>query len=250
MSVKSAERRRRRGSGFSKALLLLLLAAVTTIVAVSVFFRISTIKVVGNSKYTAEEVIAASGLEIGGNLFSIKDTSVAISLRKELPYVDKVKLVRNLPDSVTIEIEESYPLASLKTDDTVYIVNKSGKIIDETDETGALGTIELKGIEPIQPRVGEKIALGDAGAAQLGFLIETLTAIMSAGIEEDITYLDAGKTNSLVFDYKGRFTVKMDGNENAVAKVSLLVDAVSQLEPSDRGDIDISSENEARFVPG
>ena len=250
MSAKMAERRRRRRSGLSRALLLLLLAAVTTIVAISVFFRISTIEVAGSTKYTAEEVIAASGLETGGNLFSIKDSFVAINICKALPYVDTVKLVRNLPDAVTIEIEESSPLASLKTDDTVYLVNKSGKIIDETDQMGAVGTIELKGIEPIQPRVGEKIALGDAGTAQMNYLTETLSAILSAGIEGDITYLDAGDANNFVFDYKGRFTVSMAGGESAAEKVSLLMDVVSRLEPSDRGDIDISSENEARFVPG
>ena len=48
------------------------LVVVALIFIMSVFFKVSRIEVKGNSIYTADEVIKASGIEKGDNLFFIK----------------------------------------------------------------------------------------------------------------------------------------------------------------------------------
>ena len=77
----------------------------------SVFFRVAKIEVVGNSIYTAEEVVEASGIGTGDNLFFINRFSAASRIFSKLPYVDKAKVTRALPNRVTITIQESSAMA-------------------------------------------------------------------------------------------------------------------------------------------
>lgn len=66
------QRRRRRRTGRQALHYLLILAVATAIMAalsLTVFFKIETVEVTGLTKYAAEEVIQASGVQVGQNLF-------------------------------------------------------------------------------------------------------------------------------------------------------------------------------------
>ena len=62
-----SKRRRGRFRGLYKLLSILLIAAAVVLACV-VFFRVNSVEVTGNVRYTAAEVIAASGIEMGANL--------------------------------------------------------------------------------------------------------------------------------------------------------------------------------------
>ena len=66
---KKRKKRRRRGA-FSRLLrpLSLLLAAAAIVAALTMFFKVESIQVAGASRYQADEIIAASGVEPGDNL--------------------------------------------------------------------------------------------------------------------------------------------------------------------------------------
>ena len=55
------------------------LVIVALVFIMSVFFKVSRIEVKGNSIYTADEVIKASGIETGDNLFFGKVTAIDMS---------------------------------------------------------------------------------------------------------------------------------------------------------------------------
>ena len=59
---RSTNRRRRRGRfSFLMKLLCILLIAGAVVAALTVFFKVQSITVSGNARYTSEEVVAASG---------------------------------------------------------------------------------------------------------------------------------------------------------------------------------------------
>ena len=85
---RSTNRRRRRGRfSFLTKLLCILLIAGAVVAALTVFFKVQSITVSGNARYTSEEVVAASGIEIEDNLFLLNKYSAAQAIFEKLPYV-------------------------------------------------------------------------------------------------------------------------------------------------------------------
>ena len=79
---KNRDRHRRRGGRFGGlykllSLLVILLAIGAGCVA---FFRVNEVVVVGNSRYTAQEIAAASGVEKGDNLFLINRPQTIVNI--------------------------------------------------------------------------------------------------------------------------------------------------------------------------
>ena len=87
-AARNNRRRSRRGRGRFGPLFKLLCAAALVLaltVGATVFFRVETVVVSGNSRYTQEEVVAASGIETGDNLFQMNKYQVAQHIRETLP---------------------------------------------------------------------------------------------------------------------------------------------------------------------
>ena len=89
------------------------LVIVALVFIMSVFFKVSRIEVKGNSIYTADEVIKASGIETGDNLFFINGIAAGSRVAVKLPYVDSVQINRGLPNLVTIVVTESKAVGCL-----------------------------------------------------------------------------------------------------------------------------------------
>ena len=79
---------------------LLILAAVVG--GCIVFFRVDTINVQGNSRYTQEEIVAASGIEQGDNMFLINKFQVIDQMISQLTYLDDVTIRRGLPSTLNV----------------------------------------------------------------------------------------------------------------------------------------------------
>ena len=81
-SSRSRTRRRNRGR-FGPLFKLLCVAAVAMAmtVGVTVFFRVEAVEVTGNARYSKEEIVAASGIELGDNLYSLNKVRIDRNIR-------------------------------------------------------------------------------------------------------------------------------------------------------------------------
>ena len=113
---RSTNRRRRRGRfSFLMKLLCILLIAGAVVAALTVFFKVQSITVSGNARYTSEEIIAASGIEIEDNLFLLNKYSAAQAIFEKLPYVEEATINRALPDTIVITVRECAAAAGIVT---------------------------------------------------------------------------------------------------------------------------------------
>ena len=79
----------------------------------TVFFQVEHILIAGNSRYTAQEVEEASGIQLGDNLFRLNKGQISEDIRRKLPYVEELTIVRHLPSTIAIEIREWDAVASI-----------------------------------------------------------------------------------------------------------------------------------------
>ena len=247
--MEHGDRRRRRKSGTLYGAVVIALIIIAALFGVGVFFKVSDIQVTGASMYDDEQVIQMSGVEIGDSIFFVSESSAALKIMESMPYIAQVRLVKTLPGTVTIEVTESYPLASFNSGGSWWIIDKNGKILEQTTADGASGTINIRGLEPIMPTVGQPLALGDDERVKLAYLKSLLSAILSYGYQGGITQIDISIISDIKFDYYG-YDVVLGGGENIEDKFWLMSKVLEEHGTEGTGTIDLSSENKASYFQG
>jgi cell division protein FtsQ len=244
---KTRRKKNRRGALYAPLALIIICAAI--IMGMSVFFRVSKIEVSGNSLYTEEEIIEASGIEKGDNLFFINRFSAVSHIFSHLPYIEEASVTRGLPNRVIIEVSESIATAYVTVDTQCWTIDRNCKLLSTVEPVDAAGLIKVTGVVPINPEIGNVIAPGEADDPKVLYLADILDQIQKRGMTSDITWIDISAVANPSFDYQGRFTVKLGPNENTEYKFGMLISAVSQLTAGDKGTIDLSIDKKVHFSP-
>ena len=101
-----------RLKGLIIILAVLLVLLVAGVIGLEVF-KINSISVQGNERYTKEEIIALSGIEYYTNIFMLDEAKVEESLNSDR-YIVYDGIERNYPDAITININERKPICMVE----------------------------------------------------------------------------------------------------------------------------------------
>ena len=209
-------RRRRRGRfGFLYKLLSFLVIFAAILMGCVVFFRVNQVVVTGNSRYSAQEVIAASGVELGDNLFLVNRPQTAQSILRKLPYVENAVPVHRLPDTVELHITECTPAAALRFEGSWWLLDARGKLLEQGEKSITEGLPEVRGLHPVEPGVGEWLKVDITEQTKLDGLRYLLTALDGRGMAQGVTdFIDLSASNVIRFGYGEELTVAvpMEGN--------------------------------------
>ncbi len=248
-SPRPPRRRKKRKSALFTPLAFVLICA-ALIFGMSVFFRVTTIRVTGAVNYTEEEIVKASGIEPGDNLIFIDRSGAASRIRSKLPYIESVAVVRVLPNVVNIEIAESRALAYIAIDGELWVMDRGCKALAKTTSSQVEDLIHVTGIAALKPAVGEVLAGRDTEGSKLEYLSLILREISARGMESEIRSMDLTNLANPTFDYQGRFLVKLGKNEDVGYKLDRMLSVVEQLGESDVGTIDLSIDERVHFSQG
>lgn len=91
-------------------------------------FRIATIEVKGNKFLSEGEVREMLGPALGGNLIGADLEGLRANLAAS-PWVGGAIVRRKLPDTLTVDVTERFPIALAETDQ-LYVMDSSGELID------------------------------------------------------------------------------------------------------------------------
>lgn len=91
-------------------------------------FRIATIEVKGNKFLSEGEVREMLGPAMGSNLMSADLVGLRANLAAS-PWVGGAIVRRKLPDTLTVDVTERFPIALAETDQ-LYVMDSSGELID------------------------------------------------------------------------------------------------------------------------
>ncbi len=249
MAKTRRNRRRRRGRyAFLWKLFGFLVAAAAMVAAVTLFFRMDHIVVSGNERYSEQEVLAASGLSTGGNLYFLNKYDVKEAIFAQLPYVEEVKINRKLPDTLLIELRECKAVAGIAADESVWLISDQGKLLEQTDAPPE-GCPRVKGVELIDPTPSKPMNLGEEGAYRGGVALTLLRAAADRNMRDKIGEIDLSDDTALSFTYLGRFAVRFPWTADVDYKLESLSTVVEYLEENETGRIDLMTEGKASFIP-
>ena len=161
----TAKRRKKPAYGrmFDRRFKVRLLTALALVVAIVlcfiVFFRVKTVSITGNEKYTQEEILAASGLEEGDALLLVNKSSVASKIIAQLPYVNQIRIGISMPDTVRVEIEELDTAYMVTADDgTYWLMNSQGRVVEEVTAKDSANYLMVSGFQIEAPEPGDTIS--------------------------------------------------------------------------------------------
>lgn len=236
---------------FIRNRLLLRLATVIAIVlalvlAMSVFFRVENIQVSGLDQYTAWDISQASGIQKGDSLFSLSLPGAAARIQ-ELDYVKEVRIGIKLPNTVIIDVVEIRVSYAIKAqDNSWWLVDSSGRVIDKADETALAKATKVLGVHLLNPKKGEQCAAqeitepevdanGDpipptsTAAHRLEMVLSIANCLENNGIIGKVASIDVNSMTDIQFWYGDQYQVKL-GDENQLAhKISLTKGAIDTL---------------------
>ena len=242
-------RRRRRGRfSFLWKLLAALIIVAAMVAAVTLFFRMDYVVVTGNERYTEQEVLDASGLETGSNLYFINKFDVKEAIFAQLPYVEEIRINRALPDTMIIEVRECTAEAAIGSGRDVWLISGLGKLLEETD-TPPDGCPLIVGAELIDPAAGQMADFGTDAAYRADAALTLLREAEERGMRAGIRQVDLSDETALTFAYLGRFTVRMPWTSDFGYKLESLATVVNYLENNETGRIDLMTEGKASFIP-
>lgn len=245
---KRPTRRRGRFSGLYKVLSVLL-AAGAVIAACIVFFRVNTIEVSGNVRYTVQEVIDASGVKTGDNLIALPGGRVSASIRAQLPYVEGVTLQRAYPDRLVIRVTERVAAASVDSAEGRWLISSQGKLLEK--DNGSVKTVQIAGLTAVGPYAGGILQVEEGEQATLDYVKELLTAVESHGILEQCSQLECFSASSMTL-YYGIYRIKLPrgGDYDYCIRLAQAALSSGKIQEGQSGLLDLTvTPNRARFIP-
>lgn len=252
MARKRRRRRRRRGSlGPFLRVLSLLLAAVAIVMALTLFFKVGSVEVTGNSRYTADEITDVTGVELGDNLILLDRYHIAQQLYTQLPYITDVQINPKLPDKLVVEVTETRAATAIKGAGSWWFVSSSGKLLEAVDDTAAQDYPHIKGVETLEPAAGGRLQLNDEESPLSTERLQELIAAMEVrGMLSRLDSIDLGDRGKLVLGYDDRFQAEMYYDADFDFKLDCLLMTVETLEPNESGIIRMTMDDDimVRFI--
>ena len=233
-NVRRHKKRRRRNYTLHFILLGFLLVLTGVILSLTVFFKIEVIELTGNGSLPAQEIIDATGIHTGDNLFRIGKSRAEKKILKQFTAIDSVTIRRKLPDTLQIEVTPAKTAAVVRFEGNYYSVSWGGKVVGIAQENPDTSLPEVIGCDFTDVATGD--ILLEEGPHGWDTLLTVLTGIRENGME-GITYIDIRELSILKLYYQNRIEMKFGG----LTDFSFELGRVKQLIEKNVGEDEIAS---------
>ena len=193
-----------------------------------VFFKVDTIHVEGNERYTADQIVEAAGVRQGDNMYLLNKFKMIDQIKEKLTYVDDVTIRRKLPNTLNITVDEYTVAAAVQdgSDGQWWLISSDGRLLARADAPG--DAIQVTGLTPAAPSEGTDLAVGE-----------------DRDLLANAQSIDLTGGSMAVMQYDNRLTVKMnlssDFDYNVRALSTVMEDYVqAKWKDGDTGTLDMT----------
>lgn len=252
MARRNRYNRRRRRGGFSllyKFLTFLVICAAIA-VALTLFFKVEDITVTGNERYSQQQIVTASGIEMEDNMFFMNKYAVSDAITSALPYIETVQIRRALPDGLIIAVTECSAPAAITYSGKTWLLSTQCKVVDSKPVSAAGDYAHVLGLPLTAAAVGSVITVEEEHVDSAALLQRLLTLLAEKNMLPDVQQIDLGDGSLLTLRYLDRFEVTLRRDADLNYKLEYLLAVVERLEVNETGRIDMTQADRASFIPG
>lgn len=199
------------------ALAIVFSAVILLILCLTVFFRITDIKVEGVTLYREDQIVNVGGVQTQMNLVRTDTDKIVDRLENNLVYIDEVEVKKQYPSTIVISCKEAVKAADIEYKDSYYVLSSSGRILEEKNPkpTGDIPVVtgfKLKSLTP-----GEKLESEDSYKAKI--LMELLEEFDRQEVK-NIKSIDMKSRADIIVNYDGRIEIKLGSSADIAYKIS------------------------------
>ena len=238
--TKETRYRKKRGGVLYTVVAALLIAA-SVVAACTVFFRVESVTVEGNERYSQEEILSAASVEMGANMILTPGEQIAQRIYKALPYVDRVDVQKRIPTTVKLKITEAQPVAVITGAASAWIIDAKGKLLEEAVEDQ--GYTKVTGLELLEPQQGSMAQTTPENQKQLDNLTGITQALAEYELIGQVTSIDVSSQTEIIVIYNNRLTVKLLSSADYSGKLRLLKNIIAMYGEDSRGTVNMKAKD-------
>ncbi|MBQ6832524.1 MAG: FtsQ-type POTRA domain-containing protein [Oscillospiraceae bacterium] len=249
---------------FHRNRFLLRLATVAAVVlalvfGMSIFFKVDQEKITvsGTVKYDPWAVREASGIVDGENLLTLSKGRISDNIMSKLPYIRDVRIGRELPDTVHIQVTELEVVYAVEDSaGEWWLISADGRIVEQCAAASAEDYTKILGVQLSAPEVGSQAAAYEPvqepdedgetvpvtvyAGERLQAALQIMQNMEKVGMMGVITSLDVTELEDIQMWYGTRFQMLLGDSKDLYRKVDALKQAVDQMDTYDAGTLDAS----------
>ena len=234
----TTKRKRKRKSRIKRIVAAVISIVTVILIAVilmlTVFFNVKSIKVVGSSIYTQEEIIVASGIMNGDNLLRMPKAEIKARIESALPYIKSAEIKRSFPETVGIKVTPAEEALVLKADNINYVLDADYKVLRTTQEIPE-NMLTVKGIKASELKCGSVLIFEDKQQKK------ALSDIIALCEEKKLSvgYIDIESLIGISFTVDNRLYVKIGSYNDLAGKINHLVAMMKSIDKSANASISL-----------
>jgi len=181
----------------------LLLMLLMIILLSSSLFNIKAIEVSGNKKLSNEKIISLSSLELYSHILKFNKSKIVEKI-KENAYIEKAKVTRIYPNTVSIEVEEREVRYMLQFADSYVYINNQGYMLEISNEKLPVPVLVGFTTDLSNIKTGNRVNVDDL--KKLNTVIKIYDSAKLNELNELITKIDISnsKDYSIELESKGK----------------------------------------------
>lgn len=230
-----------------------LLVAVAGLVLCLFFaFKTTNIVVEGKTRYSADEIVSASGIQNGDYVWKINKKEVNRTVCKIYPYVGSVKVSVKLPTTVKLIVTPAKEKYAIPYGKNYVIINDEGKVLNRTEKKVPKGAVELSGVGFASDNVGDIIEYDEKSQKKTELADTVIAKAAQVGIEP-ITAVNVENVTAIYAVYDGRVKLYFGNQSDLDAKMRSckgLIDTLSAESKTFTGVANLSNNGKVYFLPG
>jgi len=232
----------------------MLIVGVFALAAFAVVYKtvyvIHDVSVEGTSLYSGEEIVTASGVEPGANLYSFSSRIAEENVTLHCPYVRSLSVDRIVPDQVLFTVTEDTAVFYAELYGEIRALSPALRVLDTVSESDAAsaGLIRLR-LPAVDRAVAGRVLTfeNERGTRAIR---EVLSAALSSGLRSRITSIDFRTPHTLKMVCDGQYLLRFGDLENVETKLKI-ANAVmkdSLFSGAVRAEIDLTTTGETSVV--
>ena len=224
--------------------LLILLVVAIILFMLSDIFNIKQIIVNNNSKVSTEEIINLSTLQTNKNMFKTTNRTIREGIKSN-PYIEDVKIKRNLNGTVTLEITERVPTYMLNFANGYVYINNQGYMLEISEEK--IDVPVITGFQTPADTIKAGNRLIEEDLKKLGDVIKIMESAKSNSIANLITQIDITDSENYKLTLESESKTVQFGRATDINIKLLRVKALLEEEKGKEGEIYFQDANKTVF---
>lgn len=245
-STKRKGRRRRRNNSAARITLVvtvLISLVVGIVLSLTVFFKIKSIDVYGESIYSSKEIIKAGDIKLESNLIRLNSNAISKRIENTLPYIEKVRVKKSLPTTALLEVTAAVVAGYTEESGNFYVISTEGKVL-EIKKDKPQNTATLLGINAKDKKVCQYVTDDKNSIGYVNKIYKAFGDVMS----RNITEVNVSDRVALSFVYNDRITVRLGSENDLTEKLKFVIKILSDPEKISQDDMGIIYATNAKKI--